>query len=377
LVPHRRTRDRSTTNGQGLVEFALILPIVVLVLLLAIDFGRVFYGWVGLQNGARIAANYAAQHPDGWQGAGDPTTQADYASRLADDMEGVCGATYGDALAWSDDDADGDYEVGEYVTAETTCEFPLITPLVEGIFGGPVPLRASATFTVRVGQFDGPTGVVPPPPQPTCRTVPTLIDQTIADAQTRWTNSGFTGAFTTNPAGARPTDKVTGQATSPSSSPGDCIAPSATVLVAWETPVGCTGSEIALPDLRTLTYEAARTAWSDAGFTGSFAPANGQNNSIVQSQTTNPAGVPGDCRVPETTVTVSNTPPATPPPAPCDVPNFIGSWSTNAQDTWSMAGFTTSVSFKKPGQRPYVIGEQSIPYPSTQACATTTIQVGP
>ena len=37
----RRLRPR--TRGQALVEFALVLPIMILVLLLAIDFGRLFF----------------------------------------------------------------------------------------------------------------------------------------------------------------------------------------------------------------------------------------------------------------------------------------------------------------------------------------------
>ncbi|MGH2463352.1 MAG: TadE/TadG family type IV pilus assembly protein, partial [Candidatus Limnocylindria bacterium] len=42
------------TRGQGLVEFAIILPFLMLVLLMAVDFGRVFFGWVGLANASRI-----------------------------------------------------------------------------------------------------------------------------------------------------------------------------------------------------------------------------------------------------------------------------------------------------------------------------------
>ena len=59
---------RAQPRGQALVEFALILPLLVLLLLLAIDFGRVFFGWVALNNAARIAANEAAVQPAGLGG---------------------------------------------------------------------------------------------------------------------------------------------------------------------------------------------------------------------------------------------------------------------------------------------------------------------
>ena len=40
-----------------------MLPILALLLVMAVDFGRVFFGWVALQNAARIGADYAASGP--------------------------------------------------------------------------------------------------------------------------------------------------------------------------------------------------------------------------------------------------------------------------------------------------------------------------
>ena len=47
-----------------MVEFALVLPLLALLLVMAVDFGRVFFGWVSLTNAARIGANYAGYTPD-------------------------------------------------------------------------------------------------------------------------------------------------------------------------------------------------------------------------------------------------------------------------------------------------------------------------
>ena len=46
-------------RGQTLVEFALTLPLLLLLLLGIIEFGRIFQAWVTLQNAARTAARYA------------------------------------------------------------------------------------------------------------------------------------------------------------------------------------------------------------------------------------------------------------------------------------------------------------------------------
>ena len=71
-LPWRRTT--SASRGQAMVEFALILPLLLLVLLLAIDFGRVFFGWVALNNASRIAASEAGFHPEAWKAPGNADT---------------------------------------------------------------------------------------------------------------------------------------------------------------------------------------------------------------------------------------------------------------------------------------------------------------
>ena len=48
------------------MEFALLLPVLLLMLLLVLDFGRVYLGYINLQNMARIAANDAANNPTTW-----------------------------------------------------------------------------------------------------------------------------------------------------------------------------------------------------------------------------------------------------------------------------------------------------------------------
>src|SRR5262245_59001901 len=85
------SRKRPRSRGQGLVEFAVALPVLLLILLIVIDAGRMFYGWVALQNASRIAASYAADHADSWpNGAAD---QAEYLAMVQRDMQSLgCGA---------------------------------------------------------------------------------------------------------------------------------------------------------------------------------------------------------------------------------------------------------------------------------------------
>src|SRR5690242_1573446 len=53
---HRPPRRR---RAQSLVEFALTLPILLLLIFGIIEFGRIFQAWVTLQNAARVAIRYA------------------------------------------------------------------------------------------------------------------------------------------------------------------------------------------------------------------------------------------------------------------------------------------------------------------------------
>jgi hypothetical protein len=58
LIPHDRKRSR----GQGLVEFALVLPIFLAMVFAIIDMGRVVWATDSLSNAAREGARYASVH---------------------------------------------------------------------------------------------------------------------------------------------------------------------------------------------------------------------------------------------------------------------------------------------------------------------------
>ena len=53
---------RRTHRGQSLVEAAIVMPVFLLLVLGAVDFGRAFSASLTVENAARQAAAYAAQH---------------------------------------------------------------------------------------------------------------------------------------------------------------------------------------------------------------------------------------------------------------------------------------------------------------------------
>lgn len=359
-----------------MAEFVLVLPILLFLLVFAIDFGRVFFGWVGLHNVARIGANYGGMYAEeaDWSNPSDPHVQA-YLAQIEADAAAINCTLPPDADRLPSF-PDGT-EVGQKAVVSLTCQFQMMTPLLAPLFGGmEVPLGAEATFPIRSGVFAGPAGAPPGGGGPTCRVVPDMSEMLVADAREAWTNVAlFTGAF--YPAGStQDAEEVVAQYLNPHALPGACVDATTSVTVDSEPlpPPPCPAGEARVPQMVGATVGTARTTWFASGFdSGTFTPSSGSNGQMVQAQTVSPSTAAGDCAVVTATVVITI---GTPPVPDCVVPNFIGSHSGGAQSTWEAAEFTTVVSFRTSGQLPYIINEQSLVSDSTVPC-NSDIQLGP
>ena len=175
---------RQSARGQGLTEFALVLPVAIMILLVALDFGRVFMGWVSLNNMARIGANQAALNPQAWEGSGDGALQAIYFQRMAADAAAIdCVLPSPLPPPVFPDPSPNTYALGSRAQVNLACQFALVTPLISNFFGGTVPLGASAVFPIRRGTVGNlPVGVVLPSPTPSSSPTPTPTPDADADA---------------------------------------------------------------------------------------------------------------------------------------------------------------------------------------------------
>ncbi len=52
-----------TERGQNLVEFALTLPVLLVILVAVIDLGRCCYSYIAITNASREGARYLSRHP--------------------------------------------------------------------------------------------------------------------------------------------------------------------------------------------------------------------------------------------------------------------------------------------------------------------------
>ncbi len=155
----RRHQTREKSRGQSLVEFALTLPVILLLTLIALDFGRVYLGYINLQNMARIASNFAANNPDAWDATPNTDEQAQYRNQiLADATATNCrlpqsgGSPVIPDPAYTDTNGDGNaLGLGDSVSVALSCTFDIITPGISNILGGSVAVSASADFPVKTG----------------------------------------------------------------------------------------------------------------------------------------------------------------------------------------------------------------------------------
>jgi Flp pilus assembly protein TadG len=56
--------NRKSNKGQSLVEFALILPLLILILIGVFDLGRALFALITINNAAREGARYGTLHTD-------------------------------------------------------------------------------------------------------------------------------------------------------------------------------------------------------------------------------------------------------------------------------------------------------------------------
>ncbi len=124
-------RFLKTEKGQAMVEFALVLPVLLVLLCGIIDFGWLYYNQITLNNAAREGARYAVIHYDpttDWKGAAE--------SRMLTSMAGVSSA----AAIVSD-------PVEQQITASVTANPRILTGFTSTILGKQtLELHASCTM---------------------------------------------------------------------------------------------------------------------------------------------------------------------------------------------------------------------------------------
>jgi hypothetical protein len=218
-------------------------------MLLAVDFGRLFFTYIAVNNAAREGAFYAADHAS--DSDYDPVTYNRGVSDAAErevNMQGqggegtlsVSAPTCFDPLTLATMDCDVAAAfapgIGNQVSVSVQQPFTFITPLIGDMFGGQLTMSATATAPVlnplAALIVEGPS--MPPAPTPTPTATPTATPTPTPTP--------------TLPPGATPTPTPT---PTPVPTPPTCIVPNF-VGGFWNNVGGIPAEEV----------------WENAGFTG-------------------------------------------------------------------------------------------------------------
>lgn len=159
-----RLRGRRKSRGQSLVEFAIIVPVVLVLLGVIADSGRLFFSYVAITNAAREGALFGAKSPNcdvPKTGCANPNNVAWKVSQDAGS-----GATMSAACLAPDGTTRGSVSAcleGDTYRINVRQPVGLLTPLVRVVFGSTIWVGAgSSALVFNPGSY----GSAPPPPSP-------------------------------------------------------------------------------------------------------------------------------------------------------------------------------------------------------------------
>jgi hypothetical protein len=217
LFKGRRTRKaRTMSKAQGLVEFALVLPVILITLFVLVELARVLHAWMTIENGARAGIRYAVTaeynpeycpptgcededdernarvasiHDAAWAGSSsivrvgwddaDPDEKSFFDVIVCDPGNLLAPTSTFDTYSCRHGENPGD--PGQQVVVVVEFNHPLIAPLLTSIWPQ-LRLDAKREATVETYRVPQPVGTAPaynsPTPKPTNTPYPTVTPGT-------------------------------------------------------------------------------------------------------------------------------------------------------------------------------------------------------
>ena len=356
-----RRHYASRSRGQSLVEFALILPVTLVIVAGAIDLGRVYVMTITMQNAAKEGAFFGARNPtcdsNVTPGCLDPQNVT---ARVTNELDGlVLNSLTARCYAPGTTDFAGSGKAlssckdGDLYHVSLAATFYLATPIMGNIVGDTIDLSSAATsvvissFSTAGGPID-PGSTASPAPTPLVDecVVPDFRNGTkIGGAQPVWQFAGFTTTVLTTGAG--------GQA------------------IQYQVPVPGTRGPCA-----------TQIAHVSNGPIPTPTPSPTPSPTPVPTPTPTPTPTPPPAATPTPTPAPTPTPTPSPVPTPtpalCTVPRMwaVNHTVTQAQGQWTGAGFmAANFSATRPPNNDYIVGSQDVSAGLSRPCLTATVTV--
>jgi PKD repeat protein len=359
----------------------------------AIDFGRVFLGWVNLNNTARIASNFAATNVQRLSLGSGPLYDAafdTYYALIQKDATAI-NCTLPPKASFPAPTYPGGTALGEPAHVAITCNFQIITPIISNVLGSPLAVSASSDFPIRTGVIAGVPGggsttvtadFTMSPSGGTAPQAVTFTDASVGSPTTyAWdfngdgtidSNSPTPSAYTYSMPGLyHPTLTVSnGLSTSTATHDISIGAPPGPVVLFTALPAAGT-APLAVTFTNSSTGSGTLTyLWDFGDGTTSTAqtPPTKTYSAGTYQITLTVTDQFGQSNVGTATITVDS--------AKCQVPNFVGQDTTGSiQTDWKKAGFDTTVIFNPLWPPKYTIRTQTPAALSDQPCSGTVLTV--
>jgi Flp pilus assembly protein TadG len=88
---NRINSERGSRSGQALIEFALVLPLLIWLIVYVVNFGGLFFAWITVTNASRSGAQYMMMGTS-TVGGSEPLAST-VATLVAEDLKPLTGAT--------------------------------------------------------------------------------------------------------------------------------------------------------------------------------------------------------------------------------------------------------------------------------------------
>lgn len=140
---------QDSQQGQSLVEMAIMMIVLLLIMAGVLDFGRMYFTYLALQNAAGEGAAYGAINPQ-WEDSGDNADPNNIAYRTRTESTG-------NLIDWTDTDIVVEvpsYDSGAPITVTVSYTYTVITPVMQVITGETVRLTATDTQLIFLDEDD-------------------------------------------------------------------------------------------------------------------------------------------------------------------------------------------------------------------------------
>ena len=170
-MPKQMPNRKNLHTGQGLIEFALVMPLLLLMVMAIIDFSRIFYIYSASSNATREAIRIGMTAPNDCA-AIEKAAKSQFAFIPQEAYTVKITYDNGTMVKYDSCQTGQTFSPGDRVLVDVRADFSPLTPIVSGMFPK-FSVRYDAARTIAYSGNDVPGNVPPPPPSEPPAATPT------------------------------------------------------------------------------------------------------------------------------------------------------------------------------------------------------------